>query len=152
MKKDRKVMKETAAGKIVSMDVVKLPRSRFKIFELVISDGTGALKGKWFNQPFMKKNFSLGREVILSGVVKRNPYWGIGPEIENPEYEFADEDAESLIHTSRVVPVDRTTLRTQHENVYALGDVTAISIPGRWKPDVPMALPKAMARVRFMPS
>ena len=41
------------------------------------------------------------------------------------------------------IPVDRTTLRTQHENVYALGDVTAISIPGRWKPDVPLMLPKA---------
>jgi sulfide:quinone oxidoreductase len=41
------------------------------------------------------------------------------------------------------IPVDRATLRTKHANVYALGDVTAISIPGRWKPDVPMMLPKA---------
>ncbi|HLY20974.1 MAG TPA: FAD/NAD(P)-binding oxidoreductase [bacterium] len=41
------------------------------------------------------------------------------------------------------VPVDRTTLRTRYEHVYAVGDVTAISIPGRWKPDVPMLLPKA---------
>ena len=41
------------------------------------------------------------------------------------------------------IPVDRATLRTQHENVYALGDVTAISIPGRWKPDVALMLPKA---------
>jgi sulfide:quinone oxidoreductase len=41
------------------------------------------------------------------------------------------------------VPVDRYTLATQHENVFALGDVSAISIPGRWKPDVPMMLPKA---------
>ncbi len=100
---------ETATGKVVSMDVVKLPRSHLRIFELVISDGSGLLKGKWFNQPFMKKNFSLGREVILSGVVKRNPYWGIGLEIDNPEYEFTDDDAGNLIHTSRVVPVYRTT-------------------------------------------
>ncbi len=41
------------------------------------------------------------------------------------------------------IPVDRATLQTQHENVYALGDATAISIPGRWKPDVPLMLPKA---------
>jgi sulfide:quinone oxidoreductase len=39
--------------------------------------------------------------------------------------------------------VDRATLRTQHETVYALGDVTVIPIPGRWKPDVPLMLPKA---------
>ena len=41
------------------------------------------------------------------------------------------------------VPVDHGTLATQQENVYALGDVTAIPIPGRWKPDVPLMLPKA---------
>ncbi len=41
------------------------------------------------------------------------------------------------------IPVDRFTLRTKYDNVYAIGDITAISIPGRWKPDVPMMLPKA---------
>ena len=41
------------------------------------------------------------------------------------------------------IPADRATLRTQYENVYALGDVTAVSIPGRWKPDIAMLLPKA---------
>jgi sulfide:quinone oxidoreductase len=41
------------------------------------------------------------------------------------------------------VPVDRATLATRYENVYALGDVTAISIPGCWKPEVPLMLPKA---------
>ncbi|CAG0946335.1 partial Sulfide-quinone reductase, partial [Anaerolineae bacterium] len=41
------------------------------------------------------------------------------------------------------IPVDRATLRTRYENVHALGDVTAISIPGRWKADVPLMLPKA---------
>jgi len=41
------------------------------------------------------------------------------------------------------IPVDRATLQTNHENVYAIGDATAISIPGRWKPEVPLMLPKA---------
>ncbi len=41
------------------------------------------------------------------------------------------------------IPVDRTTLQTKHENVYAIGDATAISVPGRWKADVPLMLPKA---------
>ncbi len=41
------------------------------------------------------------------------------------------------------VPVDRRTLATAREHVYAIGDVTAIPIPGRWKPDVPLMLPKA---------
>jgi sulfide:quinone oxidoreductase len=41
------------------------------------------------------------------------------------------------------IPVDRSTLKTKSENVYAIGDISSISIPGRWKPDVPMMLPKA---------
>ena len=41
------------------------------------------------------------------------------------------------------VPVDSATLATKDENVYAIGDITAIPLPGRWKPDVPLMLPKA---------
>lgn len=100
---------ETATGKIISMDLIRLPKGHLKIFELVISDGTGLLKGKWFNQPYMKKNFTLGREVILSGVVKRNSHWGTAFEMDNPEYEFTDDDTENLIHTARTVPIYRTT-------------------------------------------
>ncbi|HYA26630.1 MAG TPA: ATP-dependent DNA helicase RecG [Thermodesulfovibrionales bacterium] len=98
---------ESVMGKIVSADVIRLPRSHHSIFELVVSDGTGLLKGKWFNQPYMQKNFSAGQKVILSGVVKR-PYRGIGFEMDKPEYEFTDDDAD-LIHTARIVPVYRTT-------------------------------------------
>lgn len=41
------------------------------------------------------------------------------------------------------IPVDRHTLTTPHEHVFAIGDVTAVGIPGRWKADVPLMLPKA---------
>jgi len=41
------------------------------------------------------------------------------------------------------IPVDRRTLSTSRERVHAIGDVTAIPIPGRWKQDVPLLLPKA---------
>ncbi|HLF15223.1 MAG TPA: FAD/NAD(P)-binding oxidoreductase [Bacteroidota bacterium] len=41
------------------------------------------------------------------------------------------------------VPVNPGTLETKAGNVFAVGDITTIPIPGRWKPDVPMMLPKA---------
>jgi ATP-dependent DNA helicase RecG len=99
---------ETVFGKIISAEVINLPGRNLKIFELTINDGSGLLKGKWFNQPFMKKNFKVGHEVLLCGTVKRNPYWGIGFEMDNPEYEIIS-DNDSLIHTNRVVPVYRVT-------------------------------------------
>lgn len=97
---------ETAIGKVISLDIVNIPNSKLKIFEIILSDGSGVLKGKWFNQPYMKRLFKTGQEVILSGTVK---YWRAVPEIDNPEYEFIDDDTENFIHTSRIVPVYRTT-------------------------------------------
>lgn len=41
------------------------------------------------------------------------------------------------------IPVDPRTLKTAQDGVYAIGDAAAIPIPGRWKADVPMMLPKA---------
>jgi ATP-dependent DNA helicase RecG len=50
----------------------------------------------------------LGQDVILHGTVKRNPYWGIGFEMDNPEYEIISED-DSTVHMHRIVPVYRAT-------------------------------------------
>ncbi|MBI4917577.1 MAG: NAD(P)/FAD-dependent oxidoreductase [Acidobacteria bacterium] len=41
------------------------------------------------------------------------------------------------------VDVEPQTLATRTPGVFAIGDATAIPIPGRWKPDVPLMLPKA---------
>lgn len=100
---------ETVSGKVVSAEVIKLPGKNLKIFELTINDGSGLLKGKWFNQPFMKKNFKVGSGVLLCGTVKRNPYWGIGFEMDNPEYEIINDGDDSFIHINRIVPVYRVT-------------------------------------------
>ncbi len=100
---------ETVKGRIVSSNVIN-PRSiNFNIFELVIDDETGLLKGKWFNQSYMKKNFRIGQEVVLSGTVKKSAYWRDGLEIESPEYELFSDDEDSFIHTKRVVPIYRVT-------------------------------------------
>ena len=50
------------------------------------------------------------------------------------------------------IPVDRGTLKTRYENVFALGDVTSISLPGRYRPDAPLPLPKAGVFAHFQAS
>lgn len=98
---------EVVRGRVLSSQVRTLGK-RLKMFEATINDGTGFLKGKWFNQPFLKKNFRMGQEVVLSGFVKCGSYSG-GLEMENPEYEFVTKDEDSFIHTNRVVPIYRLT-------------------------------------------
>lgn len=48
-----------------------------------------------------------------------------------------------LANESGWIPVDRATMQTKVGNVYAIGDVTTIPLPGRWKPESPLNLPKA---------
>lgn len=99
---------ETVLCEVVSSEIITTPRKRMKIFELTVSDDTGFMKSRWFNQPYLKKYFQKGQKVILSGTVKGNPYTGSGLEMENPDFElFGNED--SLIHTSRIVPVYKAT-------------------------------------------
>lgn len=101
---------ETVSGEVVSADVVQTKRQRVKVFELVITDRSGMLVGSWYNQPFMKKMFRQGQKVILSGIVKSNPYRSGLPQIDNPEFEIMGEDeADELIHAGRTVPIYRAT-------------------------------------------
>ncbi len=101
---------ETVSGEVVSAEVVSTKRLRVKIFELLITDKSGMLIGSWFNQAFMQKMFRKGQKVILSGIVKANPYKGGLPQIDNPDYEIMDDtEPDSLIHTGRTVPIYRTT-------------------------------------------
>ncbi|MDA8100177.1 MAG: ATP-dependent DNA helicase RecG [Nitrospiraceae bacterium] len=102
---------ETVMGTVVSAEVVQTKRQRVKVFELVVTDGSGMLVGSWFNQPFMKKAFAAGQKVVLSGIVKFNAYKGGAPQMDKPEYEVLDDDDPEamLIHAGRIVPVYRAT-------------------------------------------
>jgi len=99
---------ETTIGEVVTSEVITTPRKKIKIFELSLTDDTGLLKCKWFNQPYMKKYFKKGQRIIVSGVVRGNPFAGIGFEMENPDFENL-EGEDKFIHTSRIVPVYRAT-------------------------------------------
>lgn len=108
---------ETTIGNVSSSKIITTPRKRIKIFELVITDDTGSLQCKWFNQPYMGQYFKKGQKVILSGVVKGSLSLGAGfstvslssgAEMENPDFEHLDGE-DKFIHTSRIVPVYRAT-------------------------------------------
>jgi sulfide:quinone oxidoreductase len=48
-----------------------------------------------------------------------------------------------LVSEKGWIPVDPRTLKTKHDRVWAIGDVAGVPLPGRYKPDAPLALPKA---------
>lgn len=136
---------ETVAGEVISAEVVQTRRKWVKVFELAIKDGTGILVGSWYNQAFMQKAFKTGQRVILSGIVKSNPYKGGRPQIDNPDYEVLDDDdgSSALIHTGRTVPIYRTTAglsaRMIRSIMKTIVDAAAGSLAEAVPPDVAKA-------------
>jgi len=68
-----------------------------------VSDGTGYLDITWFNQPYLTKQLTENRQIVISGRVDQ--YLG-RPTMNAPEWEPLDkEQAREQVHTNRLVPV-----------------------------------------------
>lgn len=94
---------ETVQGRVVAVSETQ-PRKNLSITKVAFHDGSGIFYGVWFNQPYLKKTFTPGMEVIVTGKVDRR----YGVQINVSEYEIVEEDGE-VIHTGRVVPIYSTT-------------------------------------------
>ena len=93
----------TIAGRVVSAGLRSTRRPGFKIFEALISDETGSIRGIWFNQPFLRDVFVAGKRVIFYGTVEMRAAGGL--QLTNPQYELLDDEEGETIHTGRIVPI-----------------------------------------------
>lgn len=89
----------TIKGEILSINV--RPVKRLEIFEMVVGDISGAIHASWFNQGYLKKNFQIGDQIILSGKVE----FFNRLQLSSPEYEVLISDDEETIHTGRITPI-----------------------------------------------
>ena len=95
----------TLAVRVDSARLIRTRRRGFTIFEAVVSDSSGSIKGVWYNQPYLERVLTVEREVILYGRAITDRYGKVV--LDNAEYEFVDgEDAEG-VHAGRIVPVYR---------------------------------------------
>ncbi|MGB9710470.1 MAG: ATP-dependent DNA helicase RecG [Thermodesulfovibrio sp.] len=94
----------TVQGHIVQINELKT-KTNLSIIEAIISDSTGYLKAKWFNQLYLKKILKEKQKIKIFG--KAQIDWrGAYIEIVNPEYEIA----ETLnSQNQEIVPVYRLT-------------------------------------------
>ncbi len=110
--------------------------------EVIINDGTAALRLFWFNQPWIAKNFSEGEQVVASGKVDQ--YLGRFT-IGNPEWEPLDQEQ---LHTNRIVPVYPLTAKLRQRWLRTLMN----KVVSHWAPRVPDPLPaKLIAAADVLP-
>ncbi len=89
----------TVIGTVQSARVRPTKGGKLKITEVIVSDGSGALRVNWFNQPWLTKTLKEGVHVVISGKVEQ--YLG-RLIMSNPEWELLEEEQ---LHTNRIVPV-----------------------------------------------
>ncbi|MFQ5597684.1 MAG: ATP-dependent DNA helicase RecG [Nitrospiria bacterium] len=99
---------ETVLGKVEAVGSSVTARRRMKIVDVAISDASGIIHAKWFNQPYLLTLFKKGDRLMLNGRVKKNPYSGFSMDIESPQFEKVEEH-EDQIHINRIVPIYHET-------------------------------------------
>lgn len=106
----------SVAGEILSAGVRATRRAGFKIFEVLVRDGSGSVRAVWFNQPFLRDVFQPHQTVMLFGLVEMRPSGGL--QFRSPQYEILSkglpdpdepDEEEDTIHTGRIVPIYEKT-------------------------------------------
>jgi ATP-dependent DNA helicase RecG len=102
---------EVFFGEILACGEATTSRSRRKLFEAVVSDGTGQIVLKWFHyrKDWISKRFVVGQRAVFTGEVKR---YGAIREIHHPDAEFlapdqslADFQSSDPLAFGRILPV-----------------------------------------------
>jgi ATP-dependent DNA helicase RecG len=94
--------RQTILGRITHLDLRFYGKRR--TFEISVDDGHGILKAKWFKgrECFLRRTFTLGRQVVLTGETSRFPFEN---EMIHPDYEILDEHVDQLLNFKRIVPI-----------------------------------------------
>lgn len=95
--------REVFSGEVLLTGEVSYGRK--KVFEVVIGDGSGIIKAKWFNYnpKVMAKRFKKGERLILYGEIKG---FGLQKEVHHPEIEVLKEGERSdSLHFNSIVPI-----------------------------------------------
>lgn len=80
---------EVFFGEILASGEGVTSRSRKRLFEVIVGDGSGQISLKWFHyrKEWMVKRFAVGRKAVFVGDVKR---FGAVREVHHPEVEFIE--------------------------------------------------------------
>ncbi len=92
----------TAIGTITSVRRKRFTWRR-SVVTVRLDDGTGALSLAWFNQPYLRDQFTRGDRLVVAGTLRRNTKDEL--QIAQPEWEVLGGDEEDAIHLRRIVPV-----------------------------------------------
>ena len=79
-------------GEVCSVGGFDTRRRGFSVFEMLVRDGKGSVRVKFFNQPYLRQVYKVGIRLIIYGQVKKDPYAHGSLVFMNPECEILEEE------------------------------------------------------------
>ncbi len=130
-------------GEVRSVGGFDTRRRGFSVFEMLVSDGKGSIRIKFFNQPYLRRIYQPGCNLVIYGQVKRDTYSHGSLAFMNPECEILEEEQGGpSVHSGRVVPIYRRLgdlrARTLRQVLYSV--VSSLSA------DIPDSIPTYLSR------
>ena len=123
----------TVIGTIQSVHTRPIRGGSASIIEAILSDGTGALRLSWFNQPWMANRLKEEMQISVSGKVEQY----LGRLVMNqPDWEPVDIEH---LHTNRIVPIYPLTARITQKWLRNLMN----QVVTYWAPAVVDSLPES---------
>ena len=131
----------TVIGVVKSVHTRPIRGGKQQLVDAILSDGTGALRLSWFNQPWMANRLKEGISISVSGKIEQ--YLG-RLVMNNPDWEPIE--AENL-HTNRIVPIYSLTEKITQKWLRNLMN----QVVTHWAPRVTDHLPESVRSAAKLP-
>ena len=132
----------TVIGTVQSVTGRPIRGGKSHITEIVLGDGTGALRLTWFNQPWLTNRLKQGTAISVSG--KIDQYLG-RLVMNSPDWELVETEN---LHTNRIVPIYSLTAKiTQKWLRKQMNQVITY-----WAPKLTDHLPESVRNAANLPS
>ena len=126
----------TVIGALDSVETRRTRGGQRVLVEAVVSDGSGALRVTWFNQPWLAQRFRKGDMLALSGRIDQ--YLG-RLTMTSPEWELVERQQ---LHTRRIVPIYSLTSGLHQKSMRRMMESTV----RYWAPRMPEPLPSDLLK------
>ncbi len=95
----------TVRGRLVAHGVKWFRQRTRSVYEFHLEDGSGRMKCRWWNLPYLEDQFEVGMELMVHGrVVDLKPRT-----VDHPETEVLEESEDASVHMGRIVPIHPLT-------------------------------------------
>ena len=131
----------TVIGVVKSVHTRSIRGGKQQLVEAILSDGTGALRLSWFNQPWIANRLGEGASISVSGKIEQ--YLG-RLVMNNPDWEPIETEN---LHTNRIVPVYSLTEKITQKWLRKLMN----QVITYWAPRVTDHLPESVRKAAKLP-